>query len=79
MPLGLVQTKRLRVTGTVLRSRPQEEKMALAQSAERHLMPLFRSGALKPVVDAVLPMSELRQGLERMERNDSVGKLVVRW
>jgi NADPH2:quinone reductase len=30
-------------------------------------------------VDAVLPMAELRQGLERMERNDSVGKLVVRW
>ncbi|MFP2924395.1 zinc-binding dehydrogenase [Pyxidicoccus sp. 3LG] len=42
-------------------------------------LPLFRSGALRPVVDAVLPMTELRQGLERMARNDSVGKLVVRW
>ncbi|WP_164000848.1 NAD(P)H-quinone oxidoreductase [Pyxidicoccus caerfyrddinensis] len=77
--LGMFLMKRLRVTGTVLRSRPLEEKMALTQSAERHLLPLFRSGALKPVVDAVLPMAELRQGLERMERNDSVGKLVVRW
>ncbi|MFP2912854.1 zinc-binding dehydrogenase, partial [Pyxidicoccus sp. 3LFB2] len=77
--LGTVLVKRLRVTGTVLRSRPLEEKIALSQSAERHLLPLFRSGALKPVVDAVLPMAELRQGLERMARNDSVGKLVVRW
>jgi len=77
--LGMVLMKRLRVTGTVLRSRPLEEKIALSQSAERHLLPLFRSGALKPVVDAVLPMTALRQGLERMERNDSVGKLVVRW
>jgi threonine dehydrogenase-like Zn-dependent dehydrogenase len=30
VPLGLVLKKRLRVTGTVLRSRAQEEKMALA-------------------------------------------------
>ncbi|MFY2558637.1 NAD(P)H-quinone oxidoreductase [Corallococcus terminator] len=77
--LGLLLTKRLSMTGTVLRSRPVEEKMALAQSAERHLLPLFRSGALRAVVDAVLPKAELRQGLERMARNDSVGKLVVRW
>ncbi|MCP3137499.1 NAD(P)H-quinone oxidoreductase [Pyxidicoccus xibeiensis] len=77
--LGTVLVKRLRVTGTVLRSRPLEEKIALSQSAERHLLPLFLSGALKPVVDAVVPMSQLRQALERMERNDSVGKLVVRW
>lgn len=66
-------------SGTVLRSRPLEEKIALSQSAERHLLPLFRSGALRPGVDAVLPMTELRQGLERMAHNDSVGKLVVRW
>jgi putative PIG3 family NAD(P)H quinone oxidoreductase len=77
--LGLALRKRLRLTGTVLRSRPVEEKMALAQSAERHLLPLFRSGALRPVVDAVLPMGEIRQALERMAGNDSVGKLVVRW
>jgi NADPH:quinone reductase-like Zn-dependent oxidoreductase len=79
LDLGLALRKRLRLTGTVLRSRPLEEKMALTQSAERHLLPLFRSGALRPVVDAVLPMSEIRQALERMAGNDSVGKLVVRW
>ncbi|QDE84099.1 NAD(P)H-quinone oxidoreductase [Myxococcus xanthus] len=77
--LGTVLTKRLRVTGTVLRSRPLEEKIALAQSAERHLLPLFRSGALRPVVDAVVPRADIRQALERMAGNDSVGKLVVRW
>ncbi|WP_408890000.1 NAD(P)H-quinone oxidoreductase [Myxococcus faecalis] len=77
--LGLWLTRRLSITGTVLRSRPLEEKMALVQSAERHLLPLFRSGALRPVVDAVLPRAELARGLERMARNDSVGKLVVRW
>jgi putative PIG3 family NAD(P)H quinone oxidoreductase len=77
--LRLLLNKRLSLTGTVLRSRPSEEKMALAQAAERHLLPLFRSRALSPVVDAVYPMAQAREALERMGRNDSVGKLVLRW
>lgn len=77
--LGLILMKRLRVTGTVMRSRPLEEKIALAQAAERHLLPLFRSGALKPVIDAVVPMKELPNALTRMASNETVGKLIVRW
>jgi len=76
--LGLILMKRLRITGTVLRSRPLEEKIALAQAAERHLLPLFRSGALKPVIDAVVPMTDLRDALTRMASNETVGKLIVR-
>ena len=77
--LDVLLTRRLRVTGTVLRSRPPEEKMALTQAAERSLLPLFRSGTLTPVVDAVYPMREAREALARMGRNDTVGKLVLRW
>jgi putative PIG3 family NAD(P)H quinone oxidoreductase len=77
--LGLVLTRRLRLTGTVLRSRPLEEKIGVALAAERHLLPLFNSGALKPVIDAVLPMSEMKEALGRMARNETVGKLVLRW
>ena len=77
--LGRLLSQRLQLTGTVLRSRPPEEKMALAQAAERHLLPLFAAGALRPVVDAVLPMADARAGLERLARNDSVGKLVLAW
>jgi NADPH:quinone reductase len=72
-------TRRVRLTGTVLRGRPLEEKLALAQAAERHLLPLFRSGALAPVIDAVLPMGEAREALARMARNETVGKLVLGW
>jgi NADPH:quinone reductase-like Zn-dependent oxidoreductase len=79
MNLGIILMKRLRITGTVLRSRPLEEKIALAQAAERHLLPLFRSGALKPVIDAVAPMRDIRDALTRMARNETVGKLVLRW
>ena len=77
--LGILLMKRLRLTGTVLRSRPLEEKIALAQAAERHLLPLFRSGALKPVIDAVVPMRDIRDALTRMAGNETVGKIVLRW
>lgn len=77
--LGILLMKRLRLTGTVLRSRPLEEKIALAQAAERHLLPLFRSGALKPVIDAVVPMKDIRDALTRMASNETVGKVVLRW
>jgi NADPH:quinone reductase-like Zn-dependent oxidoreductase len=79
LDLGLVLSRRLRLTGTVLRSRPHEEKAALAQAAERQLLPLFRSGALPPVIDAVLPFSQAAQALERLAGNAPVGKLVLAW
>lgn len=77
--LGLVLTRRLRVTGTVLRSRPVEEKIAVALAAERHLLPLFNAGALKPVIDAVLPISAIKEGLGRLASNETVGKVVLHW
>ncbi len=77
--LGLVLRKRLRLTGTVLRSRPLEEKIALAQAAERQLLPLFRSGALRPVIDAVLPISAMQEAVGRLARNETVGKVVLHW
>jgi NADPH:quinone reductase len=77
--LGPILFKRLRITGTTLRSRPLEEKISVAQAAERHLLPLFRSGALKPVIDAVVPIQDLRQALQRLAGNETVGKVVLRW
>jgi NADPH:quinone reductase-like Zn-dependent oxidoreductase len=79
LDLGLVLFKRLHLVGTVLRSRPLEEKIALAQAAERHLLPLFRSGALSPVIDDVLPMAQAPEAFQRMASNETVGKLVLRW
>ncbi|HYH99567.1 NAD(P)H-quinone oxidoreductase [Hyalangium sp.] len=77
--LGTILMKRLHITGTVLRSRPLEEKIALTQAAERHLLPLFRSGALRPVIDAVWPIKDIRNALMRMASNETVGKVVLRW
>jgi NADPH2:quinone reductase len=79
MPLGLLLNKRARIFGTVLRSRPLEEKAALAQEFAARVIPLFEIGALRPVVDAVLPMTEIAEAHRRMEQNENVGKIVLRW
>lgn len=79
LPLGMLLSKRLRVFGTTLRSRPLEEKIAVAQAFERQLLPMFATGRLKPVVDKVFPMQEIQQAALRMAENASFGKVVLQW
>ena len=79
LPLGALLAKRGQIFGTVLRSRSLEEKASLAQAFTRHALPLFAAGKLKPIVDSVLPMSEVREAHKRMEQNESFGKIVLRW
>jgi NADPH2:quinone reductase len=79
LPLGLLLARRARVIGTVLRSRPLEEKAELAQAFTAHVLPLFADGRLVPVVDSVMPMDEVREAHRRMEKNETFGKIVLRW
>jgi len=75
--LGLLMRARGAIVGTVLRPRPLEEKIAATQAFGRDVLPLVAAGKVKPVVDAVLPAARAREAHERMERNDSFGKIVL--
>lgn len=79
LPIGMLLAKRAQVIGTVMRSRPLEEKIALAQRAGRQLSPLFAAGALRAVVDRVMPMQDCAAAHQVMEANETVGKLVLAW
>jgi NADPH:quinone reductase len=79
LSLGLLLAKRAQLIGTVLRSRPLEEKISLTQAFSSACLPWFGAGRLKPIVDAVLPMSEVKQAHQRMESNASFGKIVLCW
>ena len=79
LPLSALLAKRASLRGTVLRARPLEEKAELAQRFARNVVPLFERGALRPVVDCVLPMNEVAEAHRRMERDQSFGKIVLRW
>ncbi|MEM9607473.1 MAG: NAD(P)H-quinone oxidoreductase [Actinomycetota bacterium] len=75
--LGKLLPKRAALIGTVLRSRPLEEKIALAQRFRAELMPLFESGAMGPVIDSRFTLDDLPAAHERMESNANVGKILV--
>jgi NADPH:quinone reductase-like Zn-dependent oxidoreductase len=79
LPLGLLLAKRLTLRGTVLRSRPLEEKIAVAQAFEKQVLPHFEAGRLKPVLDAAMSMEEVRQAHQRMEANSNFGKIALTW
>lgn len=79
LPLGLALSRRVTIKGSVLRSRPIEEKIALARGFAAAVLPGFARGVLRPVVDAVLPMARVREAHERMARDENVGKIVLAW
>ena len=74
---GLLMSKRLTVKGTVLRARSLEEKATATRLFAKHVVPLLASGALRPVIDRTFRLDEVRQAHERMESNESFGKIVL--
>jgi putative PIG3 family NAD(P)H quinone oxidoreductase len=77
--MGLLLVKRLTIVGTTLRMRSLEEKITVARDLSEHIVPLFDTGRLKPVVDRVFPFSEIRAAHELMASNKTFGKIVLRW
>ena len=78
VPIGMVLRKRLTLRGTALRSRTLEEKRAVAQAFARDVVPLFETGALRPTIDQVFELEEIRAAHERLASNATFGKVVLR-
>lgn len=77
LPMGLLLGKRASLVGSVLRSRPLEEKIALAQRFAREALPAIRRGELRPIVDRVLPITSIADAHRAMEADANVGKIVL--
>jgi NADPH:quinone reductase-like Zn-dependent oxidoreductase len=60
-----------------LRTRPIDEKIALAKHFERALLPLFERGELRAEVDFVFSLEQLAAAHEYMESNANFGKIVI--
>lgn len=77
LDLGLLLRKRVEIRGTVLRSRPLEEKIDAANLLARHLAPLFATRQLEPVIDKVLPFARAAEAHTYMASNEGFGKVVL--
>jgi putative PIG3 family NAD(P)H quinone oxidoreductase len=75
--LAMLLRKRLSLTGTMLRSRPLEEKLAAMRAFESQVVPLFARGKLKPVVDRTFPLAQAADAHRYMASNAGFGKIVL--
>jgi NADPH:quinone reductase len=77
LDLGLVLRKRVQLTGTMLRSRPLEEKLATMRVFEAQVVPLLARGLIKPVIECVMPLADAARAHEHMASNAGFGKIVL--
>ncbi|MFE0748922.1 NAD(P)H-quinone oxidoreductase [Gordonia sp. NPDC058843] len=75
--IGRLLVKRARVIATSLRPRPIAEKGAICAQLVDEVWPLFASGAITPVIDCVMPLSDVARAHERLEASSHTGKIVL--
>jgi putative PIG3 family NAD(P)H quinone oxidoreductase len=77
LDLGRLLAKRAAVIGTMLRSRPHEQKAAIVDGVRRHAWPLFASGAVRTPVHAVLPFERAADAHRLLETGEAFGKVLL--
>ncbi len=77
LDFATVMRKRATIIGTVLRSRSAEEKATATRLFTNQVVPLLASGAVRPVVDTVYPLGQVREAHTRLESNKTFGKIVL--
>lgn len=77
LDIGSLMSRRGSVSATMLRARPAEQKADIIAGVARDVLPLFESGAVRVVVDTVVPMAEAARAHRLVESKRTVGKVIL--
>jgi NADPH:quinone reductase len=77
LPLGHVMSNRLTIRGTVLRSRPLEERILTTRAFAAEVVPMLQRGAVRATIDSRFALAEIGAAHERLESNATFGKVVL--
>jgi NADPH:quinone reductase len=77
LQLGQLLGKRAHLIGTILRARPVEEIAEIMRAFSEHVVPLFSTGKLRPIIDKTFPISNIQEAHRYQESNQSFGKIVL--
>ena len=77
LDLGALLVKRASVHATSLRYRPVAEKAEIVAQVWQYLWPLVEAGAVRPVVDRVVPLADAASAHAAMAAGEHVGKIVL--
>ena len=75
--LGALMINRLRVIGSTLRARSVAAKAAVMDALLDEVWPHIEQGAIKPIVDRVIPIEEAQAAHVAMAADENIGKLVL--
>lgn len=78
LDLAPLLSRRLRLIGSTLRSRPLAEKALTLRALEREVWPGIESGRVRTFVHAVLPIAEAERAHAILEAKANLGKVVLR-
>jgi NADPH:quinone reductase len=76
-PIGLLMARRGRIHGSTLRGRSLEEKALAARDLERHVLPLFATGALRVPLHKAFPLEEAADAYDAFAAGGKLGKIVL--
>jgi putative PIG3 family NAD(P)H quinone oxidoreductase len=77
LDLDALMTKRGSISASRLRPRPLEDKARIVRGVRDQVWPLVDAGAIRPIIDATLPMAEAMAAHRLMESGDHVGKILL--
>ena len=77
LDMRMLLQKRATIIGTVLRARSLDEKIDAVRAFERDVLPLLENGAVRPVVDEVMPLQEAARAHEVVQGNGNFGKVIL--
>jgi NADPH:quinone reductase-like Zn-dependent oxidoreductase len=75
--LHVLMGKRGRISASMLRARPLEEKALAARALERHVLPLLERGAITVPVAETFPLDDVAAAYERFAAGGKLGKIVL--
>ncbi len=78
LDLGKLMATRGSVAATSLRARPTADKARICSAVIDNVWPLLATGAIKPIIDRSIPMSDAAEAHRVVTASDHVGKVLLR-
>jgi putative PIG3 family NAD(P)H quinone oxidoreductase len=76
--LRALMGRRLRLIGSVLRSRSLEEKTEIKERFMERFWSLMDDGTIQPVIDSIYPIEKANAAHQHMAENRNIGKIILR-
>lgn len=72
-----IMLKRLTITGSTLRPRDNIFKADIANKLNEHIWPLIENEKIRPVIDKIFSLGDIRAAHEYMEEGNHMGKIMI--